>query len=109
MRQFTRKLGKGFSKFLFPILFKIFFLFKINRRAVNFFSDKGFFANNNQNFSDLIFFLLNQKKIIALDVGAQGGFNSDEFIPAKYNYFFDPILVEPIKNEANKLRKNQTT
>jgi len=107
MRQFTRKLGKGFSKFLFPVLFKIFFLFKINRRAVNFFSDKGFFANNNQNFSDLIFFLLNQKKIIALDVGAQGGFNSDEFIPAKYNYFFDPILVEPIKKEANKLRKNQ--
>ena len=48
------------------------------------------------------------KKIIALDVGAQGGFNSDEFFSKKYNNFFEPVLVEPIKEEAEKLkRKNK--
>ena len=104
MRKIIGKIGKGFSKILFPLLFKIFFFFKINRRAVNFFSEKGFFANNNHNFTDLINFLLNQKKIIALDVGAQGGFNSDQFIPNKYNHFFEPVLIEPIKEEAEKLK-----
>jgi len=106
MRKIIEQVGKSFSKILFPILFKIFFFFKINRRAVNFFSEKSFFANNNHNFIDLINFLLNQKKIIALDVGAQGGFNSDQFISNKYNHFFEPILVEPIKEEAEKLKKN---
>ena len=70
-----------------------------------FFSEKGFFANNNQNFGDLISSLLNKNKILALDVGAQGGFNSDNFLPEKYNVFFKPILVEPLKEEAEKLRK----
>jgi FkbM family methyltransferase len=106
MRKFTEKVGKSFSKILFPLLFKVFFFFKINRRAVNFFSEKSFFANNNHNFIDLISFLLNQKKIVALDVGAQGGFNSDQFISSKYNHFFEPILIEPIKEEAEKLKKN---
>ena len=104
MRKIVGKIGKSFSKILFPLLFKIFFFFKINRRAVNFFSEKGFFANNNHNFTDLINFLLNQKKIIALDVGAQGGFNSDQFIPNMYNHFFEPVLIEPIKEEAEKLK-----
>ena len=108
MRKIVGKIGKSFSKILFPLLFKIFFFFKINRRAVNFFSEKGFFANNNHNFTDLINFLLNQKKIIALDVGAQGGFNSDQFIPNMYNHFFEPVLIEPIKEEAEKLKKKNT-
>ena len=106
MRKFIEKVGRGLSKILFPILFKIFFFFKINRRAINFFSEKGFFANNNHNFIDFIDFQLNKKKIIALDVGAQGGFNSDQFISNKYNHFFEPILIEPIKDEVEKLKKN---
>jgi len=105
MRKIIEKIGKSFSKFLFPILFKIFFFLKINRRAANFFFEKSFFANNNHNFIGLINLLLNQKKIIALDVGAQGGFNSDHFISNKYNHFFEPILIEPIKEEAEKLKK----
>jgi FkbM family methyltransferase len=106
MRWFLEKIGKGFSKTLFPILFKVFFFFKINRRAVNFFSEKSFYANNKHNFSFLIDLLLNKKKIIALDVGAQGGFNSDQFISKKYDQFFDPILIEPIKEEAEKLKES---
>jgi len=105
MRKIIEKVGRSFSKILFPILFKVFFFFKINRRAVNYFYEKSFFANNKQNFVNLINFLLSGKKIIALDVGAQGGFNSDQFIANKYNHFFEPILVEPIEAEAEKLKK----
>ena len=105
MIDILEKFGKSLSKFLFPLLYQVFNLFKINRRAVNYFSEKGFFANNNQNFGDLISSLLNKNKILALDVGAQGGFNSDNFLPEKYNVFFKPILVEPLKEEAEKLRK----
>ena len=108
MRKFIKKIGKSFSKILFPVLFKIFFFFKINRRAINFFSEKSFFANNNHNFVDLINSLLIKKKLLALDVGAQGGFNSDQFVSSKYNHFFDPILIEPIKEEAEKLKKNNS-
>ena len=106
MNKNIEKFGKIFSKFLFPILFKLFFLLRINRRAINYLSDKNFFLNNNHDFRNLIQSLLNEKKIIALDVGAQGGFNSDNFLPEKYNNFFQTILVEPIKEEAEKLKKN---
>ena len=100
------KLGKSFSKLLLPVLHKIFFFFKINRRAINYFSEKGYFANNYQNFENIIQSLLKEKKMLALDVGAQGGFNSDFFLAEKYNNFFEPILIEPIKEEAEKLKKN---
>ena len=106
MKKNIEKFGKSFSKFLFPALFKLFSLFKINRRAINYLSDKKFFLNNNHDFRNLIQSLLNDKKIIALDVGAQGGFNSDNFLAEKYNFFFQPILVEPIKEEAQKLKNN---
>ena len=50
--------------------------------------------------------MIKNNKIIALDIGAQGGFNSDGFFPSKYNDFFDCILVEPIQSEAEKLKNN---
>ena len=106
MKKFIEKFGKSFSKLLLPVLFKIFSLFKVNHRAVNYFSDKQFFSNDKYDFKNLIKSLLDVKKIITLDVGAQGGFNSDFFIPNKYNNFFEPILVEPIEDEAEKLKKN---
>ena len=105
MSKFYEKFGRSFSKIIFPLLFKLFSSLRINRRAINYFSEKGYFLNNKQNFYSLISNLLNQKKIITLDVGAQGGFNSDEFILNKYNSFFEPILVEPIKEEAEQLKK----
>ena len=76
---------ESFSKFLFPTLFKLFSALKINRRAINYFSEKSFFLNANQDFRDLIYSLLKKEKITALDVGAQGGFNSDNYLPEKYN------------------------
>ena len=105
MNKIIEKFGKSFSKIILPLLHKLFFAFKINKRAANYFQEKSFFSNNKQNFEELIKSLLENKKIIALDIGAQGGFNSDEFFSKKYNNFFEPILVEPIKDEAEKLKR----
>tara|TARA_B100000686_G_C16696567_1_gene920881 strand:+ start:310 stop:1137 length:828 start_codon:yes stop_codon:yes gene_type:complete len=52
---------------------------------------------------NLIIKLLGENKLIALDVGAQGGFFDTNIFSKKYNSFFDPIVVEPIISEAKKL------
>ena len=49
--------------------------------------------------------LMENKKLMALDVGAQGGFFNADIFHKKYNNFFDPILVEPLASEAEKLMK----
>ena len=36
--------------------------------------------------------------MVGLDIGAQGGFNSDDFFPKKYNHFFQAVLVDPLSN-----------
>ena len=77
---------------------KILQLLKANTRTVNFLNDKKINANNSYNFQKNIESLLKNKKLIGLDVGAQGGFNSDKFFPEKYNKYFESILVDPLKN-----------
>ena len=90
-----------------PLIFRILVKFKINRRVINYLQDRSYFGNQKYDFSDIIRTLLKSEKLIALDVGAQGGFNSDNFFSKKYNIFFEPILVEPIKSEAKKLNDNK--
>jgi FkbM family methyltransferase len=97
------KLSRSITKLFLPFFSLLFIKLKINKRIINYLNDKSFFANNYYNFSDLIKNNLNGEKIISLDIGAQGGFNSDNFFSKKYNTFFEPILVEPIKKEAEKL------
>ena len=63
-------------------------------------------ANNSYDFQKNINQLLKDKKLIGLDVGAQGGFNSDQFFPKKYNQYFDTILVDPLKNSLDKEKSN---
>ena len=76
----------------------------LNRRVINFLNEKSYFSNNNYDFSSIIKSIIKDEKIIALDVGAQGGFNSDNFFQ-KYHCFFDDILVDPIKTDSDKLEK----
>ena len=105
---FTRgvfKVAKSIAKIILPLISKILIKLRINRRVINFLDNQSFLANNYYNFSNAIKSLIEDEKIIALDVGAQGGFNSDNFFPKKYNIFFEPIMVEPIKEEAEKLKK----
>ena len=49
--------------------------------------------------------ILNQNKLIALDVGGAGGFNSDQTFLRSYEKFFSPIMVEPVNSEAKKLKE----
>ena len=104
-KKFFCKLIISCSKLILPIFSKILILLKVNTRTINFLNSQRSLANNNYNFSKLIKDLLNEKKLLALDIGAQGGFNSDEFFSKKYNTFFEPIMIEPIKEEAEKLKK----
>ena len=101
------KISRSLVKLILPIIYKILVKFKLNRRVINFLSDKSYRSNDQYNFTRLISGLLKNEKIISLDVGAQGGFNSDKFFPSKYNSFFKEILVEPINSEAEKLENKE--
>ena len=104
-----KKISRSLIKLILPIIYKILIKFKLNRRVINFLSDKSYGSNDQHNFTSLISSLLKNEKIISLDVGAQGGFNSDKFFPSKYNCFFKDILIEPIKSEAEKLENKKFT
>ena len=101
------KISKSLIKLILPLIYKILIKFKLNRRVINFLINKSYRSNEKYNFTSLISDLLKNEKIISLDVGAQGGFNSDKFFPSKYNYFFQDILIEPINSEAEKLKHNK--
>ena len=87
-----------------PFRSKILTIFKLRSRVINQLTSLRLKANKSENYSNLVSKLLLNEKIVTLDVGAQGGFNENIF-PKKYNDFFSPIMVEPIKDEADKLRK----
>jgi len=101
------KISRSLVKLILPVIYKILVKFKLNRRVINFLSDKSYRSNDQYNFTSLISGLLKNEKIISLDVGAQGGFNSDKFFPSKYNCFFKEILIEPINSEAEKLENKK--
>ncbi len=95
---FLKKIRISITKLILPFLHKILELLKANTRAVNFLNDKKINANKTYNFQKDIELLLKNKKLIGLDVGAQGGFNSDKYFPEKYNKYFKCILVDPLKD-----------
>jgi FkbM family methyltransferase len=101
------KISRSLVKLILPIIYKILVKFRLNRRVINFLSDKSYRSNDQYNFTRLISGLLKNEKIISLDVGAQGGFNSDKFFPSRYNFFFKEILIEPINAEAEKLENKK--
>jgi len=101
------KLSRSLLKKILPFIFKILIKLRLNRRVINFLNDKSYNSNNFYDFTKIIDNILNNNKIISLDVGAQGGFNSDKFFPSKYNIFFEDILIEPIKSEAEKLNNKK--
>ncbi len=97
------------SKFTLPYFYKMMLKLKLSRRVINYLENESYFSNKYQDFTNIISDMLQQKKIVALDVGSKGGFNSDNFFPAKYNDFFKCILVEPINDESNKVKNDKIT
>lgn len=105
---FLRKIRTSITKLILPSLYLILKLLKANTRTVNFLNDKKTNANNSYNFQTNIEKLLKNKKLIGLDVGAQGGFNSDKFFPERYNKYFESILVDPLKNSLEGKESTHT-
>ena len=106
----TKRLLKFFRsliKLVLPVISKILIKLKLNRRVINYLNDRSYNSINQIDYSKLIKKLMKEKKIIALDVGAQGGFNSDKFFSKKYNSFFCSILIEPMKSEIEKLKRGK--
>ena len=89
---------------LVPLKSKILTIFRLRSRVINQLNNLRLQANKFEDYTNLLSKILLNEKIIALDVGAQGGFNQNIF-PKKYNNFFSPIMVEPIKDEAKKLNQ----
>jgi len=85
------------------IISKALITLRINSRVVNQFNKLRSESHKNQDHSKFVSKLLEEKKLVALDVGAQGGFFNASIFSKKYNFFFDPIVVEPIPEEAKKL------
>jgi len=106
-KKLISKFTRSLAKIILPLLFKILIKLKINRRVINYLNEKSYFSNNIHNFNMIIKDLLKNKKIISLDVGAQGGFNSDNFFHKRYEPFFEDILLEPIKSEFEKMPKKK--
>ena len=105
---FLRKIRISITKLILPSLHLILKLLKANTRTVNFLNDKKTNANNSYNFQTNIEKLLKNRKLIGLDVGAQGGFNSDKFFPERYNKYFESILVDPLKNSLEGKESTHT-
>ena len=91
--------------FLIPIVSKILIALRLNSRIINQLNRLRYESHKTDDHSNLISKLLVDNKLIALDVGAQGGFFESNIFAKKYNNFFDPIVVEPLSNEAEKLSK----
>ena len=90
---------------IIKIISKALIILKIHSRVVNQFNKLRSESHKNQDHSKFVSKLLEGKKLIALDVGAQGGFFNGSIFSKKYNFFFDPIVVEPIPDEAKKLQE----
>ena len=90
---------------LIPIISKILIALRLNSRIISQLNRLRYESHKTDDHSNLISKLLVDNKLIALDVGAQGGFFESNIFAKKYNNFFDPIVVEPLSNEAEKLSK----
>ena len=94
------KIKTSFIKLLLPIIYKFLIFFKANSRTINYLTEKRIKENNIYKFDEKIEKFLKGNKIIAVDVGSQGGFNSDAFFSKNFINFFKPILFDPIKDDA---------
>ena len=103
-RFFYRSLSK-IIYFLIPIISKILISLRLNSRIINQLHKLRYESHKVDDHRDLISKLLVNNKLVALDVGAQGGFFNGGIFAKKYNSFFKPIAVEPISSEAEKLNK----
>lgn len=88
---------------IISIISRILITLKIHSRIINQLNKLRSESHKIDDHKNIISELMESKKLVALDVGAQGGFFNTGIFPNKYNIFFDPITVEPIPGEVEKL------
>ena len=89
--------------FCIPIISKILITLKLHSRIINQLNKLRSESHKVDDHSNFILKLLGNNKLVALDVGAQGGFFNNSIFHKKYDNFFAPIVVEPLASEAEKL------
>jgi FkbM family methyltransferase len=104
IRFFFRLLSK-IIYFFVPIISRIFIALRLNSRIINQFNKLRHESHKIDDHTNFISKLLNDSKLVALDVGAQGGFFNNSIFYKKYDNFFTPIVVEPLANESEKLTR----
>ena len=101
--RFLYRLVSKIIYLILPLIFKILLILRLQSRVINQFNKLRHDVHKTENHKNLILKLLQNNKLIALDVGAQGGFFNSNMFSDKYNSFFQSIVVEPLEEEANKL------
>ena len=94
--RFLYRLVSKIIHFSMPTISKILITLRFNSRIINHLHKLRYESHKGDDYSNLISKLLIDNKLIALDVGAQGGFFESDMFSKKYNSFFDPIMVEPL-------------
>ena len=101
IRIFCRLLYK-IIYFFIPIISRIFITLRLNARIINQLNKLRHESHKIDDHTNFVSKLLVGNKLVALDVGAQGGFFNGSIFPKKYDNFFMPIVVEPLAGEAEK-------
>ena len=99
---FCRLLSK-ITYFCVPFFSRILIMLRLHSRVINQLNKLRAESHKSDDHSSLILKFLGNEKLITLDAGAQGGFYNAGIFSKRYNKFFEPILVEPIQSEAQKL------
>ena len=87
------------------VISKVLTVLRLRARTVNQLNKLRSESHKIDDYRRTISQLIGNERLIALDVGAQGGFFNANIFSKNYNIFFDPIVVEPIPDEAKKLEK----
>jgi FkbM family methyltransferase len=89
--------------FIIPFISKILVFLRFQSRIINQLNKLRSESHKIYHHKKLVSKFMGKDRLIALDVGAQGGFFNGSIFSKKYNEFFLPVVVEPIEDEAKKL------
>ena len=78
---------------MIPFISRILIALRLHSRIINQLNKLRSESHKVDYHGNFILKLLGKKKLVALDIGAQGGFFSTGIFSKKYNIFFDPVVV----------------
>ena len=97
---------RSFIKYIIIKLLPLLQILRIQTFIINELTRIRHKSNQYDYINQVISVLPLKRKLIFLDVGAQGIIHDESDFLKKNEIFFNPILVEPISAAAEKLKKN---